>query len=135
MCQSNPDAVLALAADGRLIALTPTGSETGARNSLLVMRLLPWADQQGGWKVFDSSTGFRLDDGSVLSPDACPYLVVDPAGPRMMAPEGSSPCARSGALPREWCPARLAAHSQAAGCGDLVCRRPCPAEPRPGPVA
>ena len=37
MCQSNPDAVLELAADGRLIALTPTGSETGARNSRLVI--------------------------------------------------------------------------------------------------
>jgi Uma2 family endonuclease len=47
-----------------------TGSQTGARNSRLVMRLLLWADQQGGWKVFDSSTGFRLPDGSVLSPDA-----------------------------------------------------------------
>jgi Uma2 family endonuclease len=33
------------------------------------MRLLLWADQQGGWKVFDSSSGFRLPDGSVLSPD------------------------------------------------------------------
>ena len=37
VCQSNPDAVLELAADGRLIALTPTGSETGARNSRLVI--------------------------------------------------------------------------------------------------
>ena len=50
--------------------MTPTGSETGARNSRLVMRLLLWADQQGGWKVFDSSAGFRLPNGSVLSPAA-----------------------------------------------------------------
>jgi Uma2 family endonuclease len=61
--------VLELGADGQLIHMTPTGSETGARNSRLVMRLLLWADQQGGWKVFDSSSGFRLPDGSVLSPD------------------------------------------------------------------
>lgn len=88
VCQSNPDAVLELAADGRLIALTPTGSETGARNSRLVMRLLPWADQQGGWKVFDSSTGFRLVDVSVLSPDACPDLVVELAGPSDDGPRG-----------------------------------------------
>jgi Uma2 family endonuclease len=33
------------------------------------MRLLAWADQIGGWQLFDSSTGFRLPDGSVLSPD------------------------------------------------------------------
>jgi len=70
VCQANPDAVLELAADGQLIAMTPTGSETGARNSRLVMRLLLWADRQGEWQVFDSSTGFRLPDGSVLSPDA-----------------------------------------------------------------
>lgn len=103
VCAENPDAVLELAADGQLITMTPTGSETGARNSRLVMRLLLWADQQGGWKVFDSSSGFRLPDGSVLSPDAavvrldrwlgltadqrrgfaplCPDLVVELAGP------------------------------------------------------
>lgn len=56
VCQANPDAVLELAADGTLIAMTPTGGETGSRNSPL--------------RIFDSSTGFRLADGSVLSPDA-----------------------------------------------------------------
>ena len=103
ICQVNPNAVLELDASGRLIHITPTGSETGARNSRLVMRLLLWADQQGGWRVFDSSTGFRLPDGSVLSPDAslvrekrwqaltpeerrgfaplCPDLVVELASP------------------------------------------------------
>jgi Uma2 family endonuclease len=70
VCAENREAVLELAADGRLITMTPTGSETGARNSRLVMRLLLWADQQGGWKVFDSSAGFCLPDGSVLSPAA-----------------------------------------------------------------
>jgi Uma2 family endonuclease len=95
--------VLELTADGRMIVMTPTGSETSGRNSRLVMRLLLWADRQGGWKVFDSSGGFRLPDGSVLSPDAsmvslerwralsaeqrrgfaplCPDLVVELASP------------------------------------------------------
>ena len=45
VCQANPEAVLELDASGRLIHMTPTGSETGARNSRLVMRLLLWADQ------------------------------------------------------------------------------------------
>ncbi len=67
---ANPDAVLELSADGQLIAMTPTGGDTGRRNSRLITRLQIWADQQGDWEVFDSSTGFRLPDGSVLSPDA-----------------------------------------------------------------
>ena len=110
ICQVNPNAVLELDASGRLIHITPTGSETGARNSRLVMRLLLWADQQGGWMVFDSSSGFRLPDGSVLSPDAslvrqerwqalspeqrcgfaplCPDLVVELASPSDEGPRG-----------------------------------------------
>jgi Uma2 family endonuclease len=70
VCEANPEALLELAADGQLIAMTPTGGDTGRRNSRLIARLQSWADQQGGWEVFDSSTGFHLADGSVLSPDA-----------------------------------------------------------------
>jgi Uma2 family endonuclease len=105
VCQTNPDAVLELDADGHLIAMTPTGGETGARNLRLGQRLLLWADGpgDGAWIAFDSSTGFRLPDGSVLSPDAslvrlerwqalspeqrrgfpslCPDLVVELASP------------------------------------------------------
>lgn len=110
VCAENREAVLELAADGHVIAMTPTGSETSGRNSRLVMRLLLWADQQGGWKVFESSGGFRLPDGSVLSPDAslvrlerwqsltpeqqrrfaplCPDLVVELASPADEGPRG-----------------------------------------------
>ncbi len=70
VCIANPEAVLELSAEGHLIHMTPTGGETSARNSRLLMRLLAWADSVGGWQVFDSSTGFLLPDGSVLSPDA-----------------------------------------------------------------
>ena len=108
VCAANPDAVLELDAAGNLIHMTPTGGETGARNSRLLMRLLAWADQLGGWQVFDSSTGFRLPDGAVLSPDAslvrlerwqvltpeqrrsfpplCPDVVVDLASPSDQGP-------------------------------------------------
>ena len=71
VCDANPDAVLELAADGQLITITRTGGETGRRNTRLLTRLQSWADLQGGWEVFDSSSGFRLPDDSVLSPDAC----------------------------------------------------------------
>jgi Uma2 family endonuclease len=111
VCAANPEAVLELSADGHLITMTPTGSETGSRNSRLVMRLQLWADRCGGWKVFDSSTGFALPDGSVLSPDAaliklerwqalsteqrrgfaplCPDLVVELASPSDQGPRSA----------------------------------------------
>ena len=110
LCQVNPDAVLELAADGSLICMTPTGSETGARNGELLFQIKAWARATGGWKVFDSSTGFRLPDDSVLSPDAslvaldrwqalsaeqrrgfaplCPDLVVELASPSDEGPRG-----------------------------------------------
>ncbi|MDA1205264.1 MAG: Uma2 family endonuclease [Cyanobacteria bacterium] len=108
VCAANPEAVLELDAAGHLIHMTPTGGETGARSSRLLMRLLAWADQIGGWQLFDSSTGFRLPDGSVLSPDAslvrlerwqaltpeqrrsfpplCPDVVVELASPSDQGP-------------------------------------------------
>jgi Uma2 family endonuclease len=112
VCAENRDAVLELAADGRVIAMTPTGSETGARNGELLFLLKLYTKRVGGWKVFDSSTGFLLPDGSVLSPDAslvgldrwqalstaerrsfaplCPDLVVELASPSDEGPRGES---------------------------------------------
>ena len=112
VCAENRDAVLELAADGRVIAMTPTGSETGARNSELLFQLKLYSNRVGGWKVFDSSSGFRLPDGSVVSPDAslvvldrwqalstaerrsfaplCPDLVVELANPSDEGPRGVS---------------------------------------------
>jgi hypothetical protein len=40
--------------------MPPTGSETGARKCRLLMHLLLWADQQGGWNVFNSSSGLPM---------------------------------------------------------------------------
>ena len=48
VCAANREAVLELAADGSLVLITPTGRETGARNTRFEMRLLLWADQHGG---------------------------------------------------------------------------------------
>jgi Uma2 family endonuclease len=70
VCEANPDAVLELAADGQLITMPPTGGDTGALNYNLGLALGLAARQCTlPLQLFDSSTGFRLADGSVLSPD------------------------------------------------------------------
>lgn len=70
LCQVNRDLRLERTAEGKLIIMPPTGWETGNRNSRLVQRLGNWADADGTGLVFDSSTGFRLPNGAIRSPDA-----------------------------------------------------------------
>lgn len=70
LCEANPQSVLELTADGQLIEMTPTGGETGRRNNRLAFQMERWARSARDWCVFDSSTGFLLPDGSILSPDA-----------------------------------------------------------------
>jgi Uma2 family endonuclease len=70
VCQANPESLLELAADGAVIAMTPTGGETGSRNSRLLIQLgMAVGRGQPSLRIFDSSTGFLLPDGSVLRPD------------------------------------------------------------------
>jgi Uma2 family endonuclease len=111
VCNANPDAVLELDASGHLIQMTPTGGETGARNQALGALLWLAVRTSGlALKLFDSSSGFLLPDGSVLSPDAalvrlerwealtpaerrgfpplCPDLVVELASPSDEGPRG-----------------------------------------------
>ena len=112
VCAENREAVLELDADGGLITMTPASSETSSRNSALLYQLERFARSSGGWKVFESSAGFRLPDGSVRSPDAsllrlerwhalspaerrsfaplCPDLVVELASPSDEGPRGVS---------------------------------------------
>ena len=136
LCLANPEAVLELAQDGHVIAMTPTGGDTGARNGELFFQIKAWARAQGGWMAFDSSTGFRLPDDAVLSPDTS-LVALDrwqaltpeqrrrippsaptwwsswpaPVGPARVtkAPEGSRPCAR------RWPPTNATAPASA-GC-------------------
>lgn len=111
LCQTNPESVLELAADGSLISMTPTGRETGGRNGALLVELgLALRNGRLPYKLFDSSTGFHLRDGSVRSPDAflvaveswraltdeerkgftplCPDLVVELASTSDVGPRG-----------------------------------------------
>ncbi len=49
---------------------SPSDKSSATRNSELSFQLQRFAHSGATWKAFDSSTGFRLPDDSVLSPDA-----------------------------------------------------------------
>ena len=70
LCQNNRDLRFERTANGELIIMSPTGSETGRRNSGLNFQLTAWSIQNNLGVVFDSSSGFKLPDGSDISPDA-----------------------------------------------------------------
>lgn len=70
ICRANPELRLERTASGELVIMSPTGTETGARNSSLTAQLWFWNERTGLGQVFDSSAGFRLPDGATRSPDA-----------------------------------------------------------------
>ncbi len=70
LCQNNRQYRFERTAKGELIIMSPTGSETGNRNVKLTQQLANWTDEDGRGINFDSSTGFKLPNGSDLSPDA-----------------------------------------------------------------
>lgn len=55
--------------EGRLV-VSPTGGQSGRRSAEILAHLRNWAELRNAGPVFDSSTGFRLPDGSLRSPDA-----------------------------------------------------------------
>jgi len=56
--------------NGELLIMTPTGIRTGNKNLRIVRLLDEWAEQDGRGIGCDSSTGFRLANGAIRSPDA-----------------------------------------------------------------
>ena len=70
LCQNNRDLRFERNCPGDLIIMSPTGGETGERNSEINYQLRHWNKQSQRGKVFDSSTGFKLPNGSDRSPDA-----------------------------------------------------------------
>ncbi|MGJ3249633.1 MAG: Uma2 family endonuclease [Elainellaceae cyanobacterium] len=69
LCQRHPDLKFEHTAEGDLIIMSPTGGETGDRNSELNFQIRAWNRQTKMGKVFDSSTGFKLPNGAIRSPD------------------------------------------------------------------
>ena len=70
LCQLNRDLRIERNAAGELLIMAPTGGGTGRRNLRVSVRLGSWAERDGTGDAFDSSTGFRLPNGAVRSPDA-----------------------------------------------------------------
>ena len=69
LCQNNRDLRFERTAAGELIIMPPTGSDTGNRNFDIAVELGIWNKQTKLGKGFDSSTGFKLPNGKVVSPD------------------------------------------------------------------
>lgn len=69
LCRQNPDLKFETDAKGKLIVMSPTGSESGKRNGDLLGQIWYWNRQTKLGIVFDSSTGFKLSNGATRSPD------------------------------------------------------------------
>ncbi|MCI1189234.1 Uma2 family endonuclease [Hymenobacter sp. DH14] len=69
-CMDNRDQRIERDANHQITIMPPTNSETGASNSEINYQLAHWNRQHELGKTFDSSAGFTLDTGAMLSPDA-----------------------------------------------------------------
>ena len=98
-CAINREIRIERTASGELELMSPTYSDTGARNAEVTAQLGQWSRQDGTGIAFDSSAGFRLPNGAMRSPDSswisksrlaelsdeerrgffaiCPYFVVE----------------------------------------------------------
>ena len=69
LCQANPSMRLELTAGGEVEAMSPSGFWSGRRNTKLNKQVEVWSDRTRTGEVFDSSTGFRLPNSAIRSPD------------------------------------------------------------------
>jgi Uma2 family endonuclease len=69
-CQSNRELRIERSAEGEIIVMSPAGGYSSFQNAKVVSQLDAWATKDGSGVAFDSSTGFRLPNGAMWSPDA-----------------------------------------------------------------
>lgn len=69
LCKENPDRRFEINAQGKLIIMSPTGSESGKLNGDLFGQVWYWNRQSKSGIIFDSSTGFKLSNSAIRSPD------------------------------------------------------------------
>lgn len=68
-CRKNPELNIERDKNQNLIIMSPTGSLSGFYCAKILLKTGIWNENQEKGKVFDSSTGFVLPDGSMRSPD------------------------------------------------------------------
>ena len=69
-CAAHPELNFEMTAEGELIVIAPTHSDTGACNFDIAIQLGIWAKKDRRGIGCDSSTGFVLPNGARRSPDA-----------------------------------------------------------------
>lgn len=68
-CQNNADYKFEQEPDGRIITMPNTGGKSGNINFRMYGQFFTWLEQSNSGEAFDSSTAFKLPDGSTRSPD------------------------------------------------------------------
>ena len=69
-CAQNKQLRIERNAQGQIFIMAPVNTIGGNQNFNIVLKIGQWNEKQHLGVCFDSSTGFSLRDGSVLSPDA-----------------------------------------------------------------
>lgn len=67
-CQSNDTARIERTADHEIIIMPPVGADSSAASGDAYFQVAAWSREHGG-RSFESSVGYRLPDGAILSPD------------------------------------------------------------------
>lgn len=69
-CQANRDVRIERNAEGEIVIMPPTGWETSDKNSEINFQLRLWAKKDKRGKVAESSGGYKMPNGAIMSPDA-----------------------------------------------------------------
>ena len=69
-CQANRDVRIERNSQGEVIIMPPTGWETSDKNSEINLQLRLWAKKDKSGKVAESSGGYKMPNGAIMSPDA-----------------------------------------------------------------
>lgn len=76
LCRRNDDYRIERTREGVIQVVSPTSLDTGGGNAEIITQLRNWVATHGSGHAYDSSAGFYLSDGSMLSPDAS-YLKAE----------------------------------------------------------